>query len=601
VTPTSRRAWLRLQALMGMGGLAGLGIASPWSQAASPSPRAHPRLLVGDADWASLSARRQADEDLDRLVLALLARARRDLALPVIERQLEGRRLLRVSRELIRRTLQWAFAWRVTGERVFVERARRDMLAVAAFADWNPDHFLDVAEMTAGLAIGYDWLFDELPADERATLRGAIVGKGIAQARHGHRTFRAAHNWSQVCIGGMVLGALAVQDDEPDLAHDLLAAARKDVLHGLHAYGPDGAYPEGPGYWTYGTTYSVLLVAALRGAGLTDWGVLAAPGFARSAEFYAQSIGPSGRHFNYADSNEGQELASPIVYLARELDQPALLNAKRGMARANQGLAERFAPLAALWWPAGGSGRSGNALPLSYAGQGPQPLAIWRTSWTDPNALWFAIKGGGGAYNHAHLDAGSFVLDLDGLRWARDLGMQDYNSLESRGIALWDMKPGSARWKVFRLSAEAHNTLTLDGRPHIATAMASLVMANEREALIDLAPVLGLKVATRRARFADDAVVLQDRIAGATPGMAVRWALCTEADIRLDGSTAFLTQKGRALRVRFEGQAVQLAVLDISRPRSDFDHPNPGTRQLVATAPVAADGSWQLTTRFARA
>lgn len=577
-----------------------MGLASPSLWAQAPPAPAHPRLLVTAADWASLPARRRDDPDLDRLVLALLARARRDLGLPVLERQLEGRRLLRVSRELIRRTLQWALAWRVTGEGVFLDRARRDMLAVAAFADWNPDHFLDVAEMTAGLAIGYDWLFHDLPANERATLRAAIVGKGIVQARHGHRTFRAANNWSQVCIGGMVLGALAVQDDEPQLARDLLAAARKDVLQGLHAYSPDGAYPEGPGYWTYGTTYSVLLVAALRSAALADWGVLAAPGFVRSAEFHAQSIGPPGRHFNFADSNEGQELASPIVYFARELNQPELLNAKRGMIRANQGLAERFAPLAALWWPAGAGPGSGNALPLSYAAQGPQPLAIWRSSWSDPNALWFAIKAGGGAHNHAHLDAGSFVLDLDGLRWARDLGMQDYHSLESRGIALWDMKPGSARWKVFRLSAEAHNTLTLDGRPHIATAMASLVMTNEREALIDLAPVLGVKAASRRARFADDAVVLEDRIAGATPGTPVRWALCTEADVRLDGSTAHLTQKGRALRVRFEGQAVQLAVQDISRPRSDFDHPNPGMRQLVATAPVAADGSWQLTTSFAR-
>lgn len=592
--PGGRRALLRLP---GLAGLAALGLASPSLWAQAPQAPAHPRLLVTEADWASLAARRQDDPDLDRLAVQLLARARRDLALPVLERQLEGRRLLRVSRELIRRTLQWAFAWRVTGQGLFVERARREMLAVAAFADWNPDHFLDVAEMTAGLAIGYDWLFDELPTDERTMLRAAIVGKGIAQARHGHRTFRAANNWSQVCIGGMVLGALAVQEDEPQLARDLLDAARKDVASGLGAYRPDGAYPEGPGYWTYGTTYSVLLVAALRSAAQPDWGVLTAPGFVRSAEFYAQSIGPSGKHFNFADTPEGQELASPIVYLARELNQPELLNAKRGMIRSNQGLAERFAPLAALWWPARGNG---NALPLHYAGQGTQPLAIWRTSWTDPNALWFAIKAGGGAHNHAHLDAGSFVLDLDGLRWARDLGLQDYHSLESRGIALWDMKPGSARWKVFRLSSEAHNTLTLDGRPHIATAMARLLRADEREALIDLAPVLGVKAAARRARFADDAVMLEDRIEGATPGTPVRWALCTEAEVRLDGGTAHLTQRGRALRVRFEGQAVQLAVQDISRPRSDFDHANPGTRQLVAMAPVAADGSWQLSTSFSR-
>jgi oligo-alginate lyase len=563
----------------------------------------HPRLLVSAADWASLAARRKVDPDLDRFTVLLIERARKDLNQPALERKLQGRRLLGVSREFIRRVLQWAFAYRVTGETAFLDRARKEMLAVAAFSDWNPSHYLDVAEMTAGLAIGYDWLFNDLPVSERATLRAAIIEKGIAQARNGHRTFRMNNNWNQVCIGGMVLGALAVQEDEPALARDLLAAAQKDLFSGLDAYAPDGVYPEGPGYWSYGTTYSVLLIAALRELKIPDWGVLAAPGFTRSAAFYAHSIGPSGKHFNFADNNERQELPSPIVFLARALGQPALLNAKREMIRKNEGVNERFAPLSILWWPveASDKGEKGDkAPPLSFVGQGSQPLAIWRASWSDPNALWFAIKGGGAAHNHAHMDAGSFVLDWDGLRWAKDLGMQDYNSLESRGIALWNMKQDSPRWKVFRIGSDAHNTLSINGAPHSATGMASLRMTNEREALIDLAPVLGVKEATRRARFADDAVELEDRIEGAAPSSEIRWAMCSEAEIRIEGSSAILTQKGKTLRVRFKAEGVKLAVLDISQPRSDFDLPNPNTRQLIATAPVVADGSWRLAVRFSR-
>ncbi len=198
------------------------------------------------------------------------------------------------------------------------------------------------------------------------------------------------------------------------------------------------------------------------------------------------------------------------------------------------------------------------------------------------------------------MDAGSFVLDLDGLRWAKDLGLQDYNSLESRGIDLWNMKQASTRWKVFRLGSDAHNTLTVSGQPHHASAMATLRMTGEHEALIDLAPVLGVKQATRRARFAGDDVELEDRIAGATPGSEIRWAMCSEADIRIEGRTAILTQKGKTLRVRFAGQQVKLSVQDISTPRNENDLPNPNTRQLVATAPVASDGGWQLTVRFSR-
>lgn len=53
------------------------------------------------------------------------------------------------------------------------------MLAVAAFPDWNPSHSLDVGEMTAALALGYDWLFEVLTPAARARIRAALVGLGL--------------------------------------------------------------------------------------------------------------------------------------------------------------------------------------------------------------------------------------------------------------------------------------------------------------------------------------------------------------------------------------------------------------------------------------
>ncbi|GAA5163014.1 heparinase II/III domain-containing protein [Viridibacterium curvum] len=573
---------------------------APTVKTTGGAKRRVPRLLATDADFQALATRRKLDADLDRFVMLLLERANSDLRLSLLERKLQGKRLLDVSREFIRRSLLWAFAWRVTGNEVWLDRARREMLNVASFSDWNPSHYLDVAEMTAGLAISYDWLYSALSEEDRRTVRRAIVDKGIAQARHGHKTFDMTNNWGQVCIGGMVLGALAVEDDEPELAADLLAAARTKAFLALDAYRPDGVYPEGPGYWTYGTSYEVLLIAALRGLRNTDWGLLQAPGLLRSAEFYAHAVGPTGKHFNFSDSGEGQELATPFFYLARELKQPGLLAPKRTMIRNKQGLSERFAPLAALWWPTAGNDAPP---PLHFAGQGHQPVAIWRSSWTDPNALYFAIKAGGAAHNHAHMDAGSFVLDFDGVRWARDLGMQDYNSLESRGVDLWNMKQDSPRWKVFRLGNAAHSTLMVDLQLHNATGMATLAMPGENEALIDLTPVFlpgQLKRATRQARFESNAVSLQDEIAGAKPGSSVRWAMTTEAAIRIEGQTAVLSIANKSLRVRFTGSAAQLSVQDISRPANPLDVANPNVRQLVVSGTADAAGNWQLGTRFSR-
>lgn len=560
----------------------------------------HPNLVATQDDWSSFDARRKADPDLDRLATTLLDRARKDVSLAPLERKLEGRRLLGVSREFIRRSLQWAFAYRVTGESIFFNRAQQEMLNIASFSDWHPEHYLDVAEMTAGMAIAYDWLLYDLSAADRAAVRSAIVDKGIAQARHGHSTFKSKNNWNQVCIGGMALGALAVEDDQPSLAADLLSAARQDAFIGLDAYRPDGVYPEGPGYWDYGSIYSVLLIAALRAAKGTDWGILSAPGFKRSAEFYAHAIGPSGKAFDFADGSEGPAFSSAMVYLAREMAQPALLASMRQMIRDKHGMSDRFAPLSALWWPVETTSKLSST---AFSGQGDQPVAIWRSSWQDPNALWLAIKAGGAAHSHAHMDAGSFVLDLDGVRWAKDLGMQDYNSLESRGIDLWNNKQNSSRWQVFRLSAQAHNTLMIDGQAHNATGVASLRMVDEREALIDLTQALlpgTLRQATRRVRFMDDSVVMSDEILGARTETSIRWAMNTEAEIHIDGDTALLTQKGKLLAIRFEGNGLQLNVLDISAPKHDYDVPNPNVRQLTVTGKPIADGSWRLNARFSR-
>ena len=90
---------------------------------------------------------------------ALLSRAKagmeaeRQLATKPVERVLVGRRLLDKSRTALSRMMHLGLAWRLTGEKKYLERARAELLAVAAFADWNPKHFLDVGEMTAAVGI----------------------------------------------------------------------------------------------------------------------------------------------------------------------------------------------------------------------------------------------------------------------------------------------------------------------------------------------------------------------------------------------------------------------------------------------------------------
>jgi len=148
-------------------------------QKALEKPAAHPRLLWPAGAEEQIRNRIAADPAAKAIFDQIQSQADAMLEQPPIERIQIGRRLLDKSRTCIKRVLTLSFMYRMTGQEVYFQRAEKEMLAAAAFSDWNPSHFLDVAEMTAALAIGYDWLYDKLPPASRESIRRAIVNKGL--------------------------------------------------------------------------------------------------------------------------------------------------------------------------------------------------------------------------------------------------------------------------------------------------------------------------------------------------------------------------------------------------------------------------------------
>jgi Tol biopolymer transport system component/imidazolonepropionase-like amidohydrolase len=602
-----------------------LGLAPGASHAARPAPekarhdplatlrRGHPRLLADAASWQRVLESRRTDPRLDGLLRGLEAHARSLLGEAPAEHRKIGRRLLAVSRTVLERVLVLGTAYRTSGDMAFALRAEREMLAAAAFPDWNPSHFLDVAEMTAALAIGYDWLYDALPADSRASIRRAIVEKGLrlgvdSNARHNGWHTRE-NNWNQVCFSGLTLGALAIAEDEPELAREVLSLAGAGIVHGLKPYEPDGVYPEGPGYWSYGTTYQVLMLAALESALGSDWNLSRSPGFLESAGAYLQTTGPTGLLYNYADGREQRTLEPALFWFARRLREPGLLwQQLRAVDRALQssperiGEVKRFLSLALAWWP--DAPPKAPALPRYWVGRGANPVAVFRSSWTDERALYLGLKGGSPDVNHGHMDAGSFVLERDGVRWARDLGLQEYESLESKGVDLWNRGQDSQRWQVFRLNNLSHNTLTIDGQLHRVSGFAPISAFSDRAgaafAVVDLSPVFAGQaehVVRGFKLIGDRAVLVQDELRGLEPGAKVRWAMVTGADVSLDaadGSRATLREDGRELEARVLSEGARFAVIPAEPPADAFNAANPGRRILTATAVAAGGGTLRI-------
>jgi len=570
----------------------------------------HPRLIASSVAWERIAARRLVDPLLDGFLGRGEAEARAILDVPPVIYRMDGKRLLHVSRAVLRRVLLLALHYHLTGDEKLAWRAEQEILAAASFSNWNPSHFLDVAEMTAALAFGYDWLYGQLGTGTRNIIVEAIVEKGLKPGLADHGWANSENNWNSVCLSGLSLGALAIADIEPELASQVLELARTYNHNGLKVYAPGGVYPEGSMYWGYGTAYQAILINAFQSALGTDWGLSDSPGFMESANAVIEQLAPGNTFFNFSDGLERPLMEPAMWWFAHTLKRPELLSYERYIIGrysdppyVTEPLTDndRLLPLAALWWPEDWTQPTGKALRLNWYGEGANPLAVFRSAWDDPNAMYLALKGGSASLSHAHMDAGSFVFEANGVRWAHDLGMQDYLSLESKGIDLWNSSQGAGRWNVFRLNNFSHNTLTINGLHHCVNGHAVITHFSDKDdlgATVDLSAVFAGQAESviRSFAFRDGHIAIFDDIAGLQPGDIIRWAMVTRAGVAVYGDHAILSEDGRQLTAGLASSVDALfEVISAEPPDNGYDAPNPGYRLLVIDLEAPASGRIELT------
>ncbi|HUT35685.1 MAG TPA: heparinase II/III family protein [Planctomycetota bacterium] len=501
----------------------------------------HPRLVALEADLARVREMIAKEALAREYHAALRAQAERYVKEPVLEYKLVGPRLLHVSRAACDRIYTLGLLFRLDGHAEFADRAVRELVNVCGFKDWHPSHFLDTAEMTHAAAIGYDWLHDRLTAEQRRAVVDAIVAKGLLPAKKvydgGGWWSRSTHNWNQVCNGGIAIGALAVADERPELAAEILAAARASIVRAMRSYEPEGGWNEGPGYWHYATRYNVYYLAALQTALGTDLGLIREmPGFAKAGDFRLYFAGPVGRTFNYADAGDRTGRAAEMFWLARTLDAPRYAWHERSCDG-------RPDALDLLWFDPRGQGPKAEVWPLDRWFRGVE-VAFLRSVWEDRDAVFVGFKGGDNRANHSHLDLGTFVLDALGVRWALDLGGDNYNL---------PAYFGGKRWTYYRLRTEGHNTLTLGGENQDPAAKAPILAFASSEArafaVADLSRAnkgaarwwRGIALLDRRE------VLVQDEVELKAPSDVV-WAMHTPAVVQVAGATATLKVGEACLR-----------------------------------------------------
>ena len=564
-------------------------------------PPAHPRILLLEGEETGIKKIIAEYVDWYSVHAFVLSESNKLLTKAPVERVLIGKRLLDKSREALRRIFFLSYSYRMTNNQEYLVRAEKELLAISAFSDWNPSHFLDVAEMTMAAGIGYDWLFKDLSAESRNIIKTAIVDKGLKPSFQSsyNSWLKNSNNWNQVCNAGMTFGALAVYDDEKDLATRVIERAVSSIKLPENDYNPDGAYPEGYGYWGYGTSFNVMFLSAMKKAFGSTYDLSTGDGFLKTAAYLENMIGPAGAPFNYTDCGTGASMNPAMLWFANNLHDPSVLWSEKYLIVHKSLPNDRLLPAALIW--CAGMPLTAVTVPAKniWVGQGKNPIALMRTSWSDPNAIYVGLKTGSPSVNHAHMDVGSFVMDANGERWAMDFGMQDYNSLESAGVDLWNMSQTSERWGVFRYNNMAHNTLTINNQYQKVSGKASVISYSGETGMMnaetDLSSVYSgqLSSSLRGVAIVDGKyVTVRDEISTLSAETVVRWNLVTSASVTITGSnTAELVKNGKKLVMTVLEPATVTMKTWSTVPPNTYDAANPGMIMVGFEAIIPANST----------
>jgi hypothetical protein len=567
---------------------AGIGFAQQSISVKTITDKQHPRILLLNGEERQIEQSIANSPVWAKMHQTILTECDRIIDLPPIERIQIGRRLLDKSREALRRIFQLSYAYRMTGQEKYFTRCEKELLTISNFSDWNPSHFLDVAEMTMAVAIGYDWLYLKLSEQSRKTISEAIVAKGLNQSLDPkyNSWLKVVNNWNQVCNAGMTYGALAVAEDYPELSKKMIDNALNTIHLPMDEYKPNGAYPEGFGYWGYGTSFNVMFLSAVEKVFSTDFGLTSTPGFMQTAGFYENMTAVSSLCFNWGDSGQRGDLSPAMFWFAQRNNDPSQLwIEKRYLEKDDYSsfVSDRLFPAVMIW---------GKDLPLDkitapkynvWKGQGANPVCMMRTSWTDPNAIYLGFKVGSPSVNHGHMDIGSFIMESEGSRWATDFGMQDYESLESKGIQVFGRTQDAQRWSIFRINNRAHNTLTINDQLQQVKGYAKIDKYSDKPdfmyAVSDISSVYEnqLTSVNRGVAIVDQKfVVVRDELVSPDKPTTVRWTMLTSATVELGKNSITLTKEGHSLLLKVDSPEQVTMKTWSTEPTTNYDAPNPG-------------------------
>ncbi len=556
-----------------------------------------PRLVLTPELQRKLIEKVQTDPVVSNMYSVIRQRAEKIQTEPLLERIKTGKRLLSVSRMMLYRVNMLGMVYCVEKDPKVLARMNDELLAVCNFSDWNPSHFLDVGEMALAVSLALDWTAGSLPPETVDLAMTALIEKGIQpsfEKENFNWWINASNNWCQVCHGGMIAAAITIAERDPELAAETIRRALDNLHNPLSEYAPDGVYPEGPSYWEYGTKFSATANSMLESAFGTDFGLSDMPGFMESAVFRVLTETPLG-FYNFSDcSTKNHHNEMTLMWFAAKTGDAAFYQKDLFLRPPEQmGHVERLAGVA-LVWLAQYEQKTSSTLPAVWRGRGDKPVVLFRGGADDPRQYYFAAVGGKAALSHGNMDGGSFIFELDGIRWGVDSGVQSYYALEKTGFNLWSMGQNSQRWTLLTKNNFGHSTITINNQLHLVGGETTLVGFKDGDmpvSVFNLTPVFGDWVVRAQRTFTKDSpvsLIIEDRIVPSKKTKQITWQFMTTADVEVTPAGAVLTSKGKELTLEnLSHSGIPLSVVSLDPPPLELDRHIKDLKRIELRIPVS--------------
>lgn len=564
----------------------------------------HPRILATASDWDRIKKNVAENEEFASWHKKIMSQADTKLNTAVEYYHYEQQEnLLQVARRFKEKMMYWGYAWKMTGDRKYVDHAWEEIKAVCEFPDWSPVHPIDTGEMLFGSALGYDWMYEALTPEQRKTIEEGTLKLGInvlGSAYYGqlHVPMRFGKlsggnfvmsdtNFNVVVNGGLTVAALAYADVYPEECFDAVSKAIQSLGYMLPGFEPSGGWIEGPNYWDYTTAYLANMVSALDTACGTDYGIMNHPGVNLTPYYAIYIDSPQGLN-NFSDTARGVTWNSPqFSCFANVMNEPAFTYQRyKSITEKNK------APsIFDMIWMDITQKEAKPELPLDNFTPEIEMVSM-REDWEKSDAMNFGVHGGKNNVYHGHYDGGTWIFDILGERWALDLGM-DHQSYV-----------GYTMENLYRTRAEGHNMLVFNP----SKDKDFVLQSNTKLTRYETVPKGGIVVydnsegyrnwtskVTRGFYIGDErrSLTVRDEFTVTGKDTIVYWNMQTPANIEVDGNKAILTINDKKLCVEFATDAADFEVLALKAEplpgsiENDYMTKDPTINKLALKATVS--------------